>query len=206
MGCVWFPACQSSPRQPPGLPLTCRPTQPTSRLRTEPQTELCQNNCQASSFAIWGELGSRTLQERVAAAPASGAVSRPNPGTAPPGWVPARFSPCQSLSPFGFILCSLLLLTFRRSFRRPHTFLWRRKWQPTPVFLPGESHGRGSLAGYSPWGCKESDTTEHRARAHPFLFPSSKDSCVIESFVTAESPKLQASERRSLERRREHLN
>jgi len=32
---------------------------------------------------------------------------------------------------------------------------WRRKWQPTPVFLPGESHGQRSLAGYSPWGHKE---------------------------------------------------
>ena len=31
---------------------------------------------------------------------------------------------------------------------------------PTPVFLPEEFHGQGSLAGYSPWGCKESDTTE----------------------------------------------
>ena len=38
--------------------------------------------------------------------------------------------------------------------------LCRRKWQPTPVFLPGESHGQRSLVGYSPWGCKESDTTE----------------------------------------------
>ena len=37
---------------------------------------------------------------------------------------------------------------------------WRRKWQPTPVFMPGESHGQRSLAGYSPWGHKESDTTE----------------------------------------------
>ena len=37
---------------------------------------------------------------------------------------------------------------------------WRRKWQPTPVFLPGESHGQRSLEGYSPRGCKESDTTE----------------------------------------------
>ena len=37
---------------------------------------------------------------------------------------------------------------------------WRRKWQPTPVFLPGEFHGQRSLAGYSPWGHKESDTTE----------------------------------------------
>ena len=37
---------------------------------------------------------------------------------------------------------------------------WRRKWQPTPVFLPGKSHRQKSLAGYSPWGRKESDTTE----------------------------------------------
>ena len=34
-----------------------------------------------------------------------------------------------------------------------------RAWQPTPVFLPGESHEQGSLAGYSPWGQKESDMT-----------------------------------------------
>ena len=39
-------------------------------------------------------------------------------------------------------------------------FPWGREWQPTPVFWPGEFHGRGSLAGYSPQGCKESDTTE----------------------------------------------
>ena len=37
---------------------------------------------------------------------------------------------------------------------------WRREWQLTAVFLPGESHGQTSLAGYSPWGCKESDGTE----------------------------------------------
>ena len=35
---------------------------------------------------------------------------------------------------------------------------WRRKWQPTPVFLPGKFHGQRSLAGYNWWGCK-SDTT-----------------------------------------------
>ena len=37
---------------------------------------------------------------------------------------------------------------------------WTRKWQPTPVFLPGKLHGWRSLVGYSPWGHKESDTTE----------------------------------------------
>ena len=40
------------------------------------------------------------------------------------------------------------------------TFLhWRRKWQPTPVFLPGESQGLGSLVGCRLWGCAELDTT-----------------------------------------------
>ena len=37
---------------------------------------------------------------------------------------------------------------------------WRRKWQPTPVFLPGEFHGQRSLVGYSPRGRKELDMTE----------------------------------------------
>ena len=37
---------------------------------------------------------------------------------------------------------------------------WRRKWQPTPVFLPGEFHGWRSLVGYSPWDHKESDMTQ----------------------------------------------
>ena len=38
--------------------------------------------------------------------------------------------------------------------------LWRRKWQPTPILLPGKYQGRRSLVGYSPWDHKESDTTE----------------------------------------------
>ena len=39
-------------------------------------------------------------------------------------------------------------------------FFFRSGWQPSPVFSPGESHGQRSLAGYSPWGHKDSDTTE----------------------------------------------
>ena len=38
---------------------------------------------------------------------------------------------------------------------------WRREWQSIPVFLPGKFHGQRSLGGYSPWGHKKSDTTEH---------------------------------------------
>ena len=43
---------------------------------------------------------------------------------------------------------------------------WRRPRQPTPVFLPGESHGQRSLAGYSPQGLKELDTTEATELSH----------------------------------------
>ena len=52
---------------------------------------------------------------------------------------------------------------------------WRRKWQPTPVFLPGKSHEQRSLAGYSPWGLKESDVTEHNPQhimAVPVYIPT----------------------------------
>ena len=51
------------------------------------------------------------------------------------------------------------------------------KWQPTPVFLPGESHGPRSLVGYSPWGRKESDTTErlnHNKTPYSRWFPYHK--------------------------------
>ena len=49
---------------------------------------------------------------------------------------------------------------------------WRRKWQPTPVLLPGESHGWRSLVGYSPQGHKESDTTEQ-------ILSSSSRICIL---------------------------
>ena len=42
---------------------------------------------------------------------------------------------------------------------------WSRKWQPTPLFLPGEFYGQRSLASYSPWGCKELGKAKHIARA-----------------------------------------
>ena len=53
---------------------------------------------------------------------------------------------------------------------------WRRKWQPTPVFLPGKSDGPRSQAGYSPWGHKELDTTEQLNKTtsqcgFPLCFP-----------------------------------
>ena len=54
---------------------------------------------------------------------------------------------------------------------------WRRKWQPTPVLLPGKSHGWRILVGYRPWGRKESDTTEQICflffKPHLLVLPSS---------------------------------
>ena len=47
-----------------------------------------------------------------------------------------------------------------RFWKRQGLAYWRRKWQPIPVFLPGESQGRGSLVGCRLWGRTESDTTE----------------------------------------------
>ena len=47
-------------------------------------------------------------------------------------------------------------------------FPWRREWQPTPVFLPGESQGKRALAGYSPWGCQQSTMTERPTHTWSF--------------------------------------
>ena len=66
-----------------------------------------------------------------------------------PRWLVVKESACQCRSPnrWGF---------------HPWVgkILWRREWQPTPVFLPGESHGQRSLVGYSLWGHRESDMPE----------------------------------------------
>ena len=69
------------------------------------------------------------------------------PGTEEPGGLPSMASHRVK----HYWVTSLSLLTFMH---------WRRKWQPTPVFLPGESQGRGSLVGCRLWGHTESDTTE----------------------------------------------
>ena len=71
---------------------------------------------------------------------------------------------------------------------------WRREWQPTPEFLPGEFHGQRSLAGYSPWRCKESDTTEQlsfrfsRSYIPVNLDPSVQFSSVAQSCQTLCDP------------------
>ena len=64
---------------------------------------------------------------------------------------PSRLQSMGSLIVVHDCATSLPLFTFMH---------WRRKWQPTPLFLPGESQGRGSLVGCRLWGCTESDMSE----------------------------------------------
>ena len=61
----------------------------------------------------------------------------------------------------------ILLILINKSLNKAQSWIqgtleipWRRKWKPTPEFLPGKSHGWRSVVGYSPCGCKDSDTTE----------------------------------------------
>ena len=94
-------------------------------------------------------LGCVQVNTEKAMAPHSSTLAWKIPWTEEPGGL--------QLAPMGLLRVrhdrktSLSLFTFMH---------WRRKWQPTPVFLPGKSHGQRNLVGYSPWGRKESDTTE----------------------------------------------
>ena len=95
--------------------------------------------------AVWSLDGEDPPEEEMA--PHSSILAWEIPWTEEPG----RLQSMGSLRVGHDWATSLSLFTFMH---------WRRKWQPTPVFLPGESQGRGSLVGCSLWGCTESDTTE----------------------------------------------
>ena len=82
-----------------------------------------------------------------AMAPHSSTLAWKTPGTEEPG----RLQSMGSLRVRHDSVTSLSLFTFMH---------WRRKWQPTPVFLPGESQGRGSLVGCHLWGHTDLDMTE----------------------------------------------
>ena len=59
-------------------------------------------------------------------------------------------------------------------------YIWSRKWQPTPVFLPGKSHGWRSLAGYSPRGHKELDMTEPLHFTYVYIYAADfKNICML---------------------------
>jgi len=76
-----------------------------------------------------------------------------------------HFSTCTYVKmgfPGGSVVKNLQCRNHRRLMFHPwvRKIPWRRAWQPTPVYLPGESHGQRSLAGYSKWGHEKSDTTK----------------------------------------------
>ena len=92
-------------------------------------------------------LWSSTIGMEKALAPHSSTLAWKIPWTEEPG----RLQSMGSLRVGRDRPTSLSLLTFMH---------WRRKWQPTPVFLPGKSQGRGSLVGCRLWGLTDSDMTE----------------------------------------------
>ena len=100
-----------------------------------------------SSLAGYSPWGRQEFDTTELMAPHSSALAWKIPRTEEPG----RLQSMGSLGVGHDWVTSLSLFTFMH---------WRRKWQPTPVFLPGESQGRGSLVGCSLWGHTESDTTE----------------------------------------------
>ena len=99
----------------------------------------------ASAAAVFAQ-GWASLTEK-AVAPHSSTLAWKIPWTEEPG----RVQSLGSLKVRHDWATSLSLFTFVH---------WRRKWQPTPVFLPGESQGQRSLVGCRLWGCTEWDTTE----------------------------------------------
>ena len=103
-------------------------------------------------LGIWCELSTFLRDTRRSVATHSSTLAWKIPWTEEPG----RLWSMGSRRVWHDLVTSRSLFTFTR---------WRKKWQPTPVFLPGESQGQGSLVGCHPWGRTESDTTEATAAA-----------------------------------------
>ena len=96
---------------------------------------------------FWMDFLVQKQLNQLAMAPHSSTLAWKIPWTEEPGGLQSM----ESLRVGHDWATSLSLFTFMH---------WRRKWQPTPVFLPGESQGRWSLMGCHLWGCTESDMTE----------------------------------------------
>ena len=107
-------------------------------------------------FSIHGILQARILE--WVAIPFSRGFSQPRSPRLQADSLPAE--PQGKPKNTGVGSLSLLQWIFPIQELKSSLLCWRRKWQPTPVFLPGESHGWRSLVGCSPWGRTESDTTE----------------------------------------------
>ena len=112
-------------------------------------------------MCIWASL---VIQSEKAMAPHSSTLAWKIPWTEEAG----RLQSMGSLKVAHNWVTSLSLFTFMH---------WRRKWQSTPVFLPGESQGQGSLVGCRLWGCTESDTTEATQQQQQQWFSGKESTC-----------------------------
>ena len=122
-------------------------------------------DCSPPGSSVHGILQARTLE--LVAIPFSRRPSRPREWTCV-SQIAGRFftvwatSKARKITKYIKITCIINKCKWLSSKERVKTLfhLWRRKWQPTPMFLPGESQGWRSLVGCHPWGRTESDTTE----------------------------------------------
>ena len=121
--------------------------EPMARQPHNSQEDTVKTGLIWNHWGIWLTCKCPDATHREATAPHSSALSWRIPGTGEPG----------GLRSMGSLRVGHDWVTSRSLFTLMH---WRRKWQPTPVFLPGESQGRGSLAGCSLWGRTELDATE----------------------------------------------
>ena len=132
------------------IPWTEKPGGLTVHSVTQSWTQLKQLSMHTCACCYQGVIASRLSKltgQKKAVAPHSSTLAWKIPWTEEPG----RLQSMGLLTVGHDWVTSLWLFTFMH---------WRRKWQPTPVFLPGEPQGWGSLMGCRLWGRTESDTTE----------------------------------------------
>ena len=177
----------------------CSKCETTGKFRTGSKAQTLQwvvsQKTLNADWASWGYLGkrwtehckvrwSRNFQGLYAAysekamTPHSSTLAWKIPWTEEPG----RLRSMRSLRVGHDWATSLSLFTFMH---------WRRKWQPTPVFLPGESQGRGSLVGCCLWGRTESDTSmgSHRV-GHDWSNLAAAAACSLLSLQSLSSVKI----------------
>ena len=149
MSCaMWSPPASSpAPQSSLGLPHHCTPTSEVTKGNCHSGIEPLESPTDTQGFASTGE------------------CLQPGGRGSPMLLLPQELSPCLLGIETRKDCLPVIFLIFFINWR---IIALRRAWQPTPVFLPGESHGQRSLVGYSPWGRKESDVTE-RLSTHTYI-------------------------------------
>ena len=138
-------------------------------------THLCPTLCDSIDCSSPGSSLPGIFQARIlewVAVSYSGGFSWPRDWTLI-SWVPALadilFTSCTTWETLICLHTYTHMSLHTHTYTHTHTY-WRRKWQPTPVFLPGESQGWGSLVGGHLWGCTESDMTVATQQQHTYIY------------------------------------